>query len=128
MIGDPRSKDYQDYLEAVRGSVCDRCIDRQPDGPPCFLDGELCPVELHFPRILQAVLEGVSPTMDDYVKRLRAEVCPHCEHFHPDGTCDRGDMALCTLHIYFPLIVDAIEETRAAKDKEQREALWPPGV
>jgi hypothetical protein len=62
--------------------------------------------------MVETVLSVKSDTMEPYIDALRKNVCAHCKHQSPDGTCMFRSNIDCGLDRYFPLIVEAIEGLR----------------
>jgi len=106
---------YEEVRKAVLERVCGYCVDRQPSGPPCTLQGHLCCVFGHFQPVVDAVLEGSAlggDGMQPYLLRLREKVCVSCEHCGSAGRCPLREHMLCPLSFYFPLFVESVESVR----------------
>jgi len=54
MVGEAK---LNEYLTEIREQVCSRCVERPPGGPPCAPLGKVCGVELHLPKIIDAIHE-----------------------------------------------------------------------
>lgn len=103
-----------EHWQAVSARVCVKCIDGDADGN-CRLSGvDQCGLKLHFPRIVETVLSVKSDRMEPYIEALRKNVCAYCVHQSPDEKCTFRANVDCGLDRYFPLIVEAIEETEVS--------------
>lgn len=106
----------EQYWDAVQRTVCRKCVDSDAKGN-CRLTGEEeCGLRLHFPKIVDTVLSVEADTLDPYIEALRRNVCAYCRHQSPDGTCMFRGRADCGLDRYFPMIVEAVEEVRRARE------------
>src|SRR5262245_64541530 len=102
---------YKAYRDALRRHVCTVCLDSAGDGS-CGLSGRVCALESHLPRIVDAVAAIDSPSMDDYLAAIEAQVCRQCKEQDPQGHCAMRSAGECALYSYLALVVDAIEEVR----------------
>lgn len=108
------------YWESVREKVCAHCIDSDGFGN-CRLPGaQECAVKLYFPRILETVLTVKSGRITPYVEALRRTVCAECRYQSAEGNCVLRDRIDCGLDRYFPLVVEAIEETASSLKSQQK--------
>jgi hypothetical protein len=108
----PKPDRYQAYRDAIQRRVCSSCLDQRDDGS-CQLGGKrVCAIELHLPRIVQAVMAVESSRMDEYVDAIKAQICSSCPQEDAEGHCDLRAGGDCALWTYLPLLVDAIEEVR----------------
>jgi len=105
---------YEEVRRAVLDRVCGYCVDRQPSGPPCTIQGTLCCVFGHFRPVVDGIVEcsAQSDATRPYLLRLREKVCVSCEHTCPGGRCPLREHMLCPLSCYFPLVVEAVETVR----------------
>jgi hypothetical protein len=104
------NREMEDYMCEIRKTVCSRCIDRPPGGPPCAPLGRDCAVEAFLPLIVKAVhYSGNGGSMDPYIDNLRRQVCSQCTHQEPDGFCLLRAEKACALDYLFPLVVQAVE-------------------
>jgi hypothetical protein len=109
------------YWESVRSKVCIKCVDGDRQGY-CRVSGEyVCGLSAYFPRIVETVLQVSSNSIEPYVEALRKNVCAHCLHQSPDGTCSFRSNIDCGLDRYFPLIVEAIEDIHCRVDSSTKE-------
>jgi hypothetical protein len=111
----PEDAELDEYLEAIRSSVCTHCIDRPPGGPPCAPLGKRCGIELNLARLVDAVHRVHSGAIDPYIEEFHAEVCTHCSQ-------RLREQCPCPLDYLLTLAVQAIEsvdECRAAKVKSR---------
>src|SRR5262249_13833511 len=70
--------DLQAYRDEVRRQVCEHCPERPEGGPPCGPRGKPCGVELHLPRLVEAVHEVHSELLEPYRDHSRQKVCAGC--------------------------------------------------
>jgi len=101
---------YGLYKEAIRRRVCAICLDGADDGA-CGLPGPaLCAIDEHLPRLVEAIL-GVRSRRDDaYAAAVEATVCSHCSHRDGLGLCRLRRDGRCTVSVYLPLVVEAVDE------------------
>jgi len=100
---------YTAYRDAIRRRVCAPCLDGHGDGT-CGLSGRACALDLHLPRILEAILAVRSTRMDEFVAAIEAQVCTACQMHGPGPECALRTEGDCALATYLPLVVDAVEE------------------
>ena len=105
---------FEEYAEAIRQKVCAKCIDRGMYGQCGLTTDQQCAVELHLPEIVRSVLSVKSDSLDRYLESLRTNVCGVCTHQTRDGSCMLRKQLDCGLDRYFPLIIEAIEQTHLA--------------
>ena len=111
LLSDPKEEDeYKLYREALRRRVCAICLDGADNGA-CALSGPaLCAIDEHLPRLVEAIL-GVRTRQDDaYSAAVEAKVCSHCSHRDGLGLCRLRRDGRCTVSVYLPLVVEAIDE------------------
>jgi hypothetical protein len=90
------------YLAEMRATVCSRCIERPPGGPPCAPLGKICGIELHLAQIVDAVHHVRSNWVGDYLQNNRAEICERCAYHH-------SDLCPCPMDYLAALVVEAVE-------------------
>lgn len=95
-----------EYMGEVRRSVCSRCIEKPPGGPPCLPLGKRCGVELHLGEIVDLVHGTDSRSIDPYIEHLHDDVCAFCAN-RVTKDCP------CVLDYLLPLVVEAIETVDA---------------
>ena len=95
-----------EYMAEIRESVCTRCVERPPGGPPCLPRGKRCGVEMNLKELVDAVHHEHSSWMGPYVDRFHEDVCAHCEN-RPTAQCP------CALDYLLQLAVEAIEAVDA---------------
>ena len=101
---------YAVYREAIRRRVCAICLDGADDGA-CGLSGPLvCGIDENIPRLVDAILEVRSRQDDAYAAAVEANVCSHCSHRDGLGLCHLRRDGRCTVSVYLPLVVEAIDE------------------
>ena len=108
---------YRAYREALRRRVCAICLDGRDDGS-CGLAGAAahCALDLHLPRIVEAVLDVRARRDDAYAAAIEARVCGQCPDRDGLGLCQLRRDGRCALAVYLPLIVEAIEEVERRPD------------
>jgi hypothetical protein len=94
--------DYSEYLGAIRRQVCNKCVERPADGPPCAERGKFCGVEMHLPELIDSIHEIQSPLLGPYLVHNRTQICEHCSFNHTDA-CP------CPMDYLLPLIIEAVE-------------------
>jgi hypothetical protein len=99
------------YRDAIRRRVCSPCLDGRGDGT-CGLSGRACALDVHLPRVVEAILAVDSHRMDDFIAAIEAEICADCESPGSGGTCRLREQGDCALSTYLPLVVDAVGEVR----------------
>jgi hypothetical protein len=106
------------YWKALKGAICSECCQSGYERSCRIGKDGICPFDLHFPRLLEAVLSTPrSNRIADYIPNIRALVCSHCENQDRHGACLSRDMASCGLDSYILLVVQTIEDTQ---DRLQR--------
>ena len=101
---------YRPYRDAIRRRVCAICLDGKDDGG-CGLAGlPACAIEEHLPRLVDAILDVRDRRDDAYASAVEARVCGHCAHRDNLGFCGLRRDGRCTVSVYLPLIVEAVEE------------------
>ncbi len=101
---------YRLYREAIRRRVCAICLDGADDGA-CSLSGPLlCAIDEHLPRLVEAILDVRTRQDDAYAAAVEAKVCSHCSHRDSLGLCRLRRDGRCTVSVYLPLVVEAIDE------------------
>jgi hypothetical protein len=110
-VSDVLSEDkYRIYREAIRRRVCAICLDGGDDGA-CDLAGPpACAIEEHLPRLVDAILDVRSRHDDAYAAAVEARVCAHCTHRDAFGLCRLRRDGRCTVSVYLPLVVEAIDD------------------
>jgi len=108
MVGEAK---VNEYLTEIREQVCSRCVERPPGGPPCAPLGKVCGVELHLPKIIDAIHEVRSEWMGPYLEHNA--ICAHCVH-HQTSICP------CPMDYLATLLVEAVEtvDERHADEKQ----------
>jgi len=110
MVGEAK---LNEYLTEIREQVCSRCVELPPGGPPCAPLGKVCGVELHLPKIIDAIHEVRSEWMGPYLEHNRHAICAHCVH-HQTSICP------CPMDYLASLLVEAVEtvDERHADEKQ----------
>lgn len=107
---------YRAYKDAIRSRVCAVCLDGKDDGS-CGLAGEVaCAIDEHLPRLVDAILDVRSHRDDTYASAVEARVCGHCSHRDSLGFCRHRRDGRCTVSVYLPLIVEAVEEVERRRE------------
>jgi hypothetical protein len=110
---------YQAYREAIRRRVCAICLDGADDGACALAGPPACAIEEHLPRLVDAILDVRSRRDDAYAAAVEARVCAHCTQRDDLGLCRLRRDGRCTLSVYLPLVVEAIDEV------ERRHEIGP---
>jgi hypothetical protein len=98
------------YRDAIRRRVCAVCLDGADDGACSLSAPALCAIDEHLPRLVEAIL-GVRARQDDaYAAAVEATVCSHCSHRDELGLCRLRRDGRCSVSVYLPLVVEAIDE------------------
>jgi hypothetical protein len=98
------------YRDAIRRRVCAICLDGADDGACSLSAPALCAIEEHLPRLVETIL-GVRDRQDDaYAAAVLAKVCGHCSHRDELGLCRLRRDGRCSVSVYLPLVVEAIDE------------------
>jgi len=109
-----KDETYMAYWDAIRSRVCSVCLDQANDGTCGLGRRRVCAIETHLPRLVEVLSSIDSPRMDEYVAAIEAEICGHCAQQDAEGACELRDEGQCALYTYLPLLVEAVEEVRAA--------------
>ncbi|HLJ97300.1 MAG TPA: hypothetical protein VKU02_29340 [Gemmataceae bacterium] len=91
-----------EYLDEIRKQVCGCCPERPPGGPPCAPLGKQCGVEMHLPKLIEAIHEIKSGSIIPYLENNQHRICEPCANLH-DSCCP------CPLNYLAVLIVRAVE-------------------
>jgi hypothetical protein len=109
-----------EYLDEIRQEVCSRCVERPAGGPPCLPLGKVCGVELHLPKLVEAVHEVRSDLIDPYLDNNRKKVCEGCAFLH-------SDHCPCPMDRLAVLVVEAVEAFDRRLEGTFRRARRVPG-
>ena len=101
---------YRPYRDAIRRRVCTICLDGKDDGSCGLAVPPACAIEEHLPRLVDAILDVRDRRDDAYASAVEARVCGHCSHRDNLGFCGLRRDGRCTVSVYLPLIVEAVEE------------------
>ena len=106
----------RDRIEAtLRRRICSVCIEAQPDGS-CGLPAQYpCALFRHLDRVINIVVKTRGNRIDEYTRKMRELICSNCRLDQLSGDCGRPDDQVCPLDIYFPLVVEIIEEELAVE-------------
>ena len=116
-MSDARGEDgYEPYREAIRRRVCAICLDGADDGACGLVSPPSCAIDEHLPRLVDAILDVRSRHDDAYAAAVEARVCSHCTHRDDLGLCRLRRDGRCTVSVYLPLVVEAIEEVERRRD------------
>ena len=110
---------YQAYREAIRRRVCAVCLDGADDGACALAGPPACAIEEHLGRLIDAILDVRSRRDDAYAAAVEARVCTYCTHRDAIGLCRLRRDGRCTLSVYLPLVVEAVDEV------ERRHGIGP---
>jgi hypothetical protein len=103
---------YLKYLEAIHNRICSTCIYHNSITGKCTfrVSGQVCPIELFYPQIVDVIKSSKSKEMSNYISGLQAYICINCGHQLKNGNCVLRDLGECELDRYFPEIVEIVEE------------------
>jgi hypothetical protein len=110
---------YRAYREAIRRRVCAVCLDGADDGACALAGPPACAIEEHLGRLVDAILDVRSRHDDAYAAAVEARVCTYCTHRDALGLCRLRRDGRCTVSVYLPLVVEAIDEV------ERRHEIGP---
>jgi hypothetical protein len=100
--------ELNEYLDEIRKRVCSHCVERPPGGPPCDVLGKVCGVELHLPKIIEAVhtvdreADEPSRSILPYLVCNRASICARCAYLG-------SEHCPCPMDYLAVLLVEAVE-------------------
>src|SRR5205807_190632 len=98
--------------------VCGRCVERPPGGPPCAPLGKRCGVEMHLPRLVDAIHDVHSDLVAPYLDNNRSKICAHCALLN-SRCCP------CPMDYLAVLVVEAAEaEARAVEAGSDQRETW----
>jgi hypothetical protein len=110
-LSDVRSEERcRAYREAIRRRVCAVCLDGADDGSCALAGPPACAIEEHLSRLVEAILDVRSRHDDAYGAAVEARVCAHCSHRDDYGFCDLRRDGRCTVSVYLPLVIEAVDE------------------
>ena len=119
-MADARSEQmFRAYREAIRRRVCAVCLDSGDDGACALAGPPACAIEEHLGRLVDAILDVRSRHDDAYAAAVEAWVCTYCTHRDAIGLCRLRRDGRCTVSVYLPLVVEAIDEV------ERRHEIGP---
>lgn len=107
---------YQAFREAVRRRVCAVCLDGADDGACSLGSPPACAIEEHLPRLVDAILDVRRRRDDAYAATVEARVCGRCPHRDELGLCRLRRDGRCTVSVYLPLVVEAVEEVERRRE------------
>ena len=98
--------------DALQAEVCSRCIERQPNAPPCAPLGKGCGIEQHLEELIELCRTTDSALMDPYIDKLHEAICPTCK--------DNGTPSCpCPLNYLLQLAVEAVEKVQRRRAASQ---------
>jgi hypothetical protein len=115
--------ELNEYLDEIRQEVCSRCVERPPGGPPCAPLGKQCGIEMHLPRLIDAIHEVRSDSIGPYLENNQRTICEGCRFLH-------SSICPCPMDYLSVLVVQAVEavdERRERRDKGRRLVSGLPG-
>ena len=107
------SANLEQYWDVVKDQICLKCVDGDGEGGCRLLSDVDCELREHFPLIVGVVNNVYSSKIEDYIRRLRLEVCAQCKSLEDNGGCHRRNDVDCALDRYYPLVIGAIESVTA---------------
>ena len=97
------TSELAEYLGEIRKEVCSHCVERPAGGPPCAPLGKQCGVEMHLPKLIEAIHEIKSGSIIPYLEKNQQRVCDLCDQRTNYSMCP------CPLKYLAVLIVQAVE-------------------
>jgi hypothetical protein len=114
----PEDDRYRAYREALRHRVCAICLDGADNGN-CGLEGQaFCAIEQHLHKVVEVVVDVAERRQGAYAAAIEARVCSNCTYRDALGRCHLRRDGRCTLAVYLPLVVEAIQEVEARRRGE----------
>jgi hypothetical protein len=114
------NEDLQELDRRLKEDICSVCVDQGPKGTCNLQELEECPITLHLPRLVEVGRSVHSDQMEDYVEKVRQDICSTCASaLSPLGQCDVRDAGHCALDAYILLIVQIIDDFLAEKAQAQ---------
>ncbi len=112
-------QEMQSLQRRLMDAVCPVCIHNSVDGTCALWSLEECPISSHLTRLTGVVQAVQSNLMEDYVARIRQDVCSVCRsaEFH-NQACDMREEGQCALDAYLSLIVDTIDDFLKERDSK----------
>ncbi|MBI4455290.1 MAG: hypothetical protein HY644_05255 [Acidobacteria bacterium] len=108
-------QELKELEQKVKDVICPVCTERRPDGT-CELTEQECPISVHLPRLVQIVSSVHSNRMEDYVQKVRDDVCSICRTtLSPRGQCNWRAEGHCALDAYLLPIVEVIDDFLVGK-------------
>lgn len=104
------ARDLGPLREAMRLRVCPLCLDGSENGVCHLSPDRHCPLDTHLQQIVDAILSVRSRRIGDYLEAVEREVCSRCETPGADGGCRLRDRGECSLCLYLPLVIEAVED------------------
>ena len=115
-----KSEDLQELDRRLKERICPICIERGPKETCNLWDLKECPITLHLPRLVEMVRSVHSNQMEDYVQKIRQDICTTCESaLSPLGQCDVRDAGHCSLDAYALLVVQIIDDFLAEQPQAE---------
>lgn len=109
------------YEEAVVRHVCAHCIDFGEDGICHNPDPKGCAIFRYLPELIAIADRVRERRIQPYIDAVRKEICMKCRSGSPGDPCPLRDTLDCGLDRYLPLVLEAIEEINAEKDKKKEQ-------
>jgi hypothetical protein len=109
----PAEVELKEYLDEIRQQVCSRCVERPPGGPPCAPLGKQCGIELHLPKLIDAIHEQRSDLIAPYLANNRRKICEHCAFLH-SAVCP------CPMDYLAVLLVQAVETVDERRERRAK--------
>ncbi len=114
------NEDLQELDRRLKERICPVCVERGPKGTCNLWELEKCPITLHPPRLVEVVRSVHSDQMEDYLEKVRQDICTNCESaLSPLGQCDVRNSGHCALDAYLLLIVQIIDDFLAEQPQAE---------
>jgi hypothetical protein len=91
-----------EYLDEIRKQVCSICVERPVGGPPCAPLGKQCGIEMHLPKLIDAIHKVKSDSIQPYLETNRGAICTKCSALH-------SSICPCPMDYLSVLLVHAVE-------------------
>ncbi len=114
-------EDLQELEGRLKEVICAVCTDRGVGGTCNLQIVKECPMILHLPRLVEVVRSVHSPLMEDYVEKVRQDICSICENSWSDGVeCDVRSENHCAMDSYLLPIVQIIDDFLTGKAQAEK--------
>lgn len=107
MLTPAELKELEDRLKRL---ICPVCIERKADGTCALTALRECPITTHVGRLVEVTLSVKSNRMEEYVKKVREDICSICQApSFPGNECGIRQEGHCALDAHLLPIVQMID-------------------